>query len=668
MKHTTDSRSRLSLRGLARWRLAQIAAEEASGQGSSGLGSSGLGSSGLGSSGQGTSVRGWLAGWLASGALIPGLLTLVACTDELGPQPVLPIETKTGELTEGRPLETGILSVSPDGAFAVASDAIGERVYVITLSADALSARPVELAPGDAPGRSASSATHAYVALPDTGGLAVIDLASASLVDRFTPCPSPQGVAVDGDSLHVACRGGELVTLSLVDGAVERALMLDEDLRDVVVHGTGMVVSRFASAELLWLDAEGTLLHRTTPEVGDGSQAAVAWRTVLGPDGAVLVAHQTDSDQDLGSSYSGGNCGSITAPTVTIFSPPGMQVGGAIEAMDLAQQVNQMSMIGGAGTFDLTVAGPELILVFPGNEFARQFADLPPSTDSDPFADDGNIEFRSIHRFQLASEMFTCSIGANRCQDDADVPLSIVTAPAGPLSGQALVLTQSPAGVKVLDSALSVRLHDERRASEGLALFQMSVGAGVACASCHPGGRADARTWRLARGPRRTQPLEGGVSQLGAFHWDAEFLEFDDLIDDVMTGRMGLAQELSAQSKTQLLAFLDGIPKSALPAPAQDSEAAARGRAIFESPEAACSHCHSGPRLTNNSAYDVGTGGIFVTPSLEGVGYREPLMHDGCASNLEERFGPCGGGDKHGLTSQLTDADVSDLVAFMRTL
>ena len=63
---------------------------------------------------------------------------------------------------------------------------------------------------------------------------------------------------------------------------------------------------------------------------------------------------------------------------------------------------------------------------------------------------------------------------------------------------------------------------------------------------------------------------------------------------------------------------------------------------------------------------------LFVymqVPTLLGVGTRRPLMHDGCASTLEERFGLCGGvGDKHGVISHLDDTQRADLVEFMKSL
>jgi cytochrome c peroxidase len=94
-----------------------------------------------------------------------------------------------------------------------------------------------------------------------------------------------------------------------------------------------------------------------------------------------------------------------------------------------------------------------------------------------------------------------------------------------------------------------------------------------------------------------------------------------------------------------------------------------RGKALFESESVGCASCHSGPRFTNNANADVGTGDVFQVPSLLGVSARAPFMHDGCAPTLRDRFsGYCGGDDKHGVTSNLTPADLDDLVSYLETL
>jgi hypothetical protein len=64
----------------------------------------------------------------------------------------------------------------------------------------------------------------------------------------------------------------------------------------------------------------------------------------------------------------------------------------------------------------------------------------------------------------------------------------------------------------------------------------------------------------------------------------------------------------------------------------------------------------------------VGTAGIFQVPSLIGVAARAPYLHDGCAPTLLDRFGPCGGGDRHGFTSNLSQGDLGDLVAYLESL
>jgi hypothetical protein len=56
-------------------------------------------------------------------------------------------------------------------------------------------------------------------------------------------------------------------------------------------------------------------------------------------------------------------------------------------------------------------------------------------------------------------------------------------------------------------------------------------------------------------------------------------------------------------------------------------------------------------------------------PSLRGVSWRAPYMHDGCAPTLRDRFTPsCGGGDRHAVTSVLGEGDITDLIAYLDTL
>ena len=112
---------------------------------------------------------------------------------------------------------------------------------------------------------------------------------------------------------------------------------------------------------------------------------------------------------------------------------------------------------------------------------------------------------------------------------------------------------------------------------------------------------------------------------------------------------------------------MNAIPR--LPGVVSDPDAVGRGQPVFTDSMHGCAVCHSGSQLTNNRInVDVGTGGMFKIPSLVGLAYTAPYLHDGCAATLADRFGSCGGGDLHGVTSTLTQAQLADLVAYLDSL
>ena len=146
--------------------------------------------------------------------------------------------------------------------------------------------------------------------------------------------------------------------------------------------------------------------------------------------------------------------------------------------------------------------------------------------------------------------------------------------------------------------------------------------------------------------------------------------DFGTLMNTVFVHRMGGA----TQSRARVAALSDWVSTLTPPARirAANDPAVTRGKALFHSSAAACSSCHSGAKLSNNKSAFVGTTAPthqLQVPALIGVGYRAPFMHNGCAETLNERFSPvCGGGDQHGVTSHLSDAQKADLVAYLESL
>lgn len=130
------------------------------------------------------------------------------------------------------------------------------------------------------------------------------------------------------------------------------------------------------------------------------------------------------------------------------------------------------------------------------------------------------------------------------------------------------------------------------------------------------------------------------------------------------------------------------------------SEAAKRGWDLFRG-KASCSTCHAGDNLTDGAFHDVGlshdeTGALradadvgrgkpsgseadnykFRTPTLRNVSRTAPYFHNGSVATLEEavRYMAAGGNgkapgiDQNLRNTALTDAEIADLVEFLRAL
>ena len=135
-----------------------------------------------------------------------------------------------------------------------------------------------------------------------------------------------------------------------------------------------------------------------------------------------------------------------------------------------------------------------------------------------------------------------------------------------------------------------------------------------------------------------------------------------------MSSNASWATEPGAEQEPRVTIWfkLEQLPEPAA-AEGLDAAAVSRGQALFQRDDVACATCHGGPQYTNNQLVDVGTGGMFVTPSLLGVGLRSPIFHDGCAKTVALRFGVCGG-SAHGKPELLTAAEQADLTVFLRSL
>jgi hypothetical protein len=421
----------------------------------------------------------------------------------------------------------------------------------------------------------------------------------------------------------------------------------------------------------------------------------MAWRTVALPDGGMLMLHQgaADSEIDIGgssdrpdepppvSSYGGGGitdtCQGVVQTELTGFDAAGKQTTrarlDAVLAVDVAvSPVAEWIAVAQAGAGD-----PEQPATVLADESERFVEKLGRTRGGVLLLSRNELSTRGdAASTQSASRDVPC-MGLTASLNVPDQIVAVAFMPDGQLLAQArepaaLLITtvvgvnEGPFMQPGFGDPARILLGNGSVRDTGHDMFHHDAGAGIACASCHGEGAEDGHTWVFSgQGPRRTQALHVGLAGTAPFHWDGELAGVADLMEDVFVARMGGVHETD-ERVTALQDFLFSLepPAQAL---AENDAAAVRGRAMFEG-EAQCAHCHSGPSLTNNQNVDVGTGAPLQVPSLVGIAYRAPYMHDGCASTLQERFAPACGGNKHGNTALLTPAQVEDLVAYLKTL
>lgn len=596
---------------------------------------------------------------------------------------VVPTDERPAYVADKSPpaISGGTLAVTADGALAVAADPDRDRVSIVDLAQGQL-VQTITLEPGDEPGRVVfDDRGHVHVALRGAGAVVAIDLASGDVVARRDVCGGPRGIAFDETqrTLRVACVGGDLVTLPVDGGAASDRVSLGADLRDVIVDGPrGRVfVSRFKRAEVLELDAAGQLMathtlatHVTGFAGADGKPRVdalvphLAWRMVREPDGGVLVLHQSERDGEVDldvpsdaavtrvSSYGGsgeGECGGI--------------VQSALSTLYATGEVRSAARIAAVVAVDVAVYADQIAVAQAGSRDPEQ-----------PVEDIGLIPMRpSVGVLVVARALQDAMAGFPEptCLPTLSFdgpPVQAIAVAFAP-NGVLLAQSRNPANLWIDVSSgepTRVPLGGNSTYDTGHEIFHRDAGAGIACASCHAEGAEDGHVWHFSGlGARRTQALHVGLQGTAPFHWSGDMDGIGTLVEEVLVTRMGGLHQ-SAERTSALKHWLFAL-RPPPPIRAATDPAVERGRALFEG-AGACASCHAGAKLTNSATVNVGTGEALQVPSLVGVGYRAPWLHDGCAATLVDRFDDACGGSAHGRVAELSSAERDDLVAYLESL
>ncbi|MFO0952763.1 MAG: c-type cytochrome [Isosphaeraceae bacterium] len=187
-------------------------------------------------------------------------------------------------------------------------------------------------------------------------------------------------------------------------------------------------------------------------------------------------------------------------------------------------------------------------------------------------------------------------------------------------------------------------------------------------------GRQDLST--AHRRSRKKVPTLRRVTHTAPWTWHGWQTDLEDAMVESFTksmqGRRPTAEDVKA-----LVAYLDTLefPKNPFRnADGSLTPQAKRGEAVFKSSKAACSTCHAGPETTDGKIHVVGLEERddayrgYNPPSLKGVYDKDPYLHDGRARTLRDAL--TGGHNPETVTGlgELTDAELVDLIAYLKSL
>ena len=223
----------------------------------------------------------------------------------------------------------------------------------------------------------------------------------------------------------------------------------------------------------------------------------------------------------------------------------------------------------------------------------------------------------------------------------------------------------------------------QRLARQGEAIFydaERSLDQWYSCHTCHFEGGGNSVTLDTFNdgsvGSYKTVLPLFGVTKTGPWTWHGWQTDLRESLaksfTDTMQGKRPNADELDA-----LMAYLETLRCPPSPFQAQTPEQAAavgRGERLFASDRTGCTNCHDGPDASGSGIHEVGLGSDgdaytgFNPPALVGVSRKTRWLHHGRARSLEKLLTRYHGPDRVSGGEPLTDPEVQDLVAFLKSL
>jgi cytochrome c peroxidase len=219
--------------------------------------------------------------------------------------------------------------------------------------------------------------------------------------------------------------------------------------------------------------------------------------------------------------------------------------------------------------------------------------------------------------------------------------------------------------------------------------------AGLSCETCHVNGAGNARFYipKMSTRPGNfdtTGPLFNpkadnqvldpvripslrGARYLAPYGHDGRMASLRDFVRNVIVNEFA-GPEPSPEIVDATVAYIQDI--DFLPNPSlgpggrligKISESERRGEALFmkpfpHDPSLSCAGCHvPSAAFVDHQQHDIGSGGLFKTPTLRNADFNAPYFHDGRFDNYDQVVAHFDGAFELGLSAQ----DRQDLVAYL---
>jgi YVTN family beta-propeller protein len=227
----------------------------------------------------------------------------------------------------------------------------------------------------------------------------------------------------------------------------------------------------------------------------------------------------------------------------------------------------------------------------------------------------------------------------------------------------------------------------ERRGEVLFHAAERSFNQWYSCNTCHSDGHTNGLDFDTLndgrqdlstahKRSRKKVPTLRRVTHTGPWTWHGWQKKLGDATIESFTKSMQ-GPRPSSDDVRALVAYLGTLefPRNPnLPPDGTLSPAAQRGRTVFRSAKAACNTCHGGPELTDGKIHVVGLEERddayrgYNPPSLRGLYDKDPYLHDGRSRTLREALTEFHNPDDVTGLGTLSDAEMDDLIAYLKTL